>query len=55
MPDPTQFDPDQIWVALDHGEMVVLDGATLVLDDQEFPSVVLRLAPWRAKSVARVL
>ena len=42
-------------VVLDHGEVVELDGGTLVLDGQEFPSVVLRLAPWRARSVARVL
>ena len=35
--------------------MVELDGGTLVLDGQESPSVVLRLAPWRARSVARVL
>jgi hypothetical protein len=56
MPDPTQFDPDQIRVVLDHGEVVELDGGTLVLDGQESPSVVLRLAPWRARSVvARVL
>jgi hypothetical protein len=26
-----------------------------MLDGQEFPSVVLRLAPWRARSIARVL
>jgi hypothetical protein len=55
MPDPTQFDPDPIRVALDHGEVVELDGGTLVLDGAESPSVVLRLAPWRARSVARVL
>jgi hypothetical protein len=42
-------------VVLDHGEVVELDGGTLVLDGQESPSVVLRLAPWRARSVARVL
>jgi hypothetical protein len=35
--------------------VVELDGGTLVLDDQESPSVVLRLAPWRARSVAQVL
>lgn len=28
MPDPTQFDPDSIRVALDHGEVVELDGGT---------------------------
>jgi hypothetical protein len=55
MPDPTQFNPDRLRVALDHGEVVELDGGTLVLDGQESPSVVLRLAPWRARSVARVL
>jgi hypothetical protein len=55
MPDPTQLDPERIRVALDHGEVVELDGGTLVLDGEESPSVVLRLAPWRARSVARVL
>jgi hypothetical protein len=55
MPDPTQFDPDPIRVVLDHGEVVELDGGTLVLDGEESPSLVLRLAPWRALSVARVL
>ena len=55
MPDPRQLDPDRLRVVLDHGEAVELDGGTLVLDGQESPSVVLRLAPWRARSVARVL
>jgi hypothetical protein len=55
MPDPTQFNPDRLRVVLDHGEVVELDGGTLVLDGRESPSVVLRLAPWRARSVARVL
>jgi hypothetical protein len=55
MSDRTQFDPDRIRVVLDRGEVVELDGGTLVLDGEEFPSVVLRLAPWRARSVARVL
>jgi len=56
MPDPTQLDPDRLRVALDHGEVVEFDGGTLVLDGtQESPSVLLRLAPWRARSVARVL
>jgi hypothetical protein len=49
MPDPTQFDPDPIRVALDHGEVVELDGGTLLLGGEESPSVVLRLAPWRAR------
>jgi hypothetical protein len=55
MPDPRQLDPDRIRVVLDHGEVVELDGGTLVLDSEESPSIVLRLAPWRARSVARVL
>jgi hypothetical protein len=55
MADPTQFDPNHVRVVLDHGEVVELDGGTLVLDGDEFPSVVLRLTPWRARSVARVL
>jgi hypothetical protein len=55
MPDPTQFGPDLIRVALDHGEVVDLDGGMLILDGKESSSVVLRLAPWRARSVARVL
>src|ERR687893_2733744 len=55
MSEPTQFDPDRIRVVLDHGEVVELDGGTLILDGEESPSVVLRLAPWRARSVARVL
>ena len=55
MPDPTQFNPDRLRVALDHGEVVELDGGMLALDGEESPSVVLRLAPWRARSVARVL
>src|SRR5947209_10579361 len=55
MSDPRQFDPERIRVVLDPGEVVDLDGGTLVLDGQESPSVVLRLAPWRARSVARVL
>jgi hypothetical protein len=55
MPDPTQFKPAQLRVVLDHGEVVELDGGTLVLDGEESPSVVLRFTPWRARSVARVL
>ncbi len=55
MAEATQFDPEHLRVALDHGEVVELDGGTLVLHGEESPSVVLRLAPWRARSVARVL
>ena len=55
MRDPTQFDPGRVRVALDHGEVVEIDGGTLVLGGEESPSVVLRLVPWRARSVTRVL
>jgi hypothetical protein len=55
MTNPMQSEPDRLRVALDNGEVVELDGGTLVLGDEESPSVVLRLAPWRARSVARVL
>jgi hypothetical protein len=50
-----QSDPDRLQLALDNGEEVELDGGTLMLGQEESPSVVLRLAPWRARSVARVL
>jgi hypothetical protein len=55
MTEATQFDPDRLRLALDHGEVVELDGGTLVLDGEESPSVVLRLTPWRARSVAQAL
>ena len=55
MPEATQFNPDRLRVALDHGEVVELDGGTLVLDGEESASVILRLTPWRARVVARVL
>jgi len=55
MTDPMQSEPARLRVALDNGEVVELDGGTLVLGDEESPSVVRRLAPWRARSVARVL
>ena len=55
MTNPMQFDPERLRVALDHGEVVELDGGTLALSGEESPSVVLRLAPWRARSIARVL
>jgi hypothetical protein len=55
MAEATQFGPDRFQLALDHGEVVELDGGTLVLGGEERPSVVLRLTPWRARSIARVL
>ncbi|HSV67959.1 MAG TPA: hypothetical protein VLJ59_18950 [Mycobacteriales bacterium] len=55
MTNSTQFNPERLRVALDHGEVVELDGGTLVLDGEETRTVVLRLAGWRARAVARVL
>ena len=55
MAEATQFDPDRLRLALDNGEEVELDGGTLLVGDEESPSVVLRLTPWGARSVARVL
>ena len=55
MAEATQFDPEWLRLTVDNGEVVELDGGALVLGGEESPSVVLRLAPWRARSVARVL
>jgi hypothetical protein len=53
VPAPAQFDPQRLRVALDHGETVELDGGTLVCDNETLPTVLLRLAPWRARALAR--
>jgi hypothetical protein len=42
----TQSGPEHLRLALDRGEVVELDGGTLVLDGEECLSVVLRVAPW---------
>ena len=55
MNDPTQFDAGRVRLALDHGEVVELDGGTLILDGEESASVVLRLTPWRARALSWVL
>lgn len=55
MAEATHFEPERLRLTLDNGEEVELDGGTLVLEGEESPSVLLRLAPWRARSVARVL
>jgi hypothetical protein len=47
MTNPMQSDPDRLRLVLDNGEEVELDGGTLVLSDEESPSVLLRLGPWR--------
>lgn len=55
MPNPTQPDPARLRVTLDQGEVVELDGATLRLDSGEAPSLLLRMAAPRARTVARIL
>jgi hypothetical protein len=55
MAEATQFNAERLRLVLDNGEEVELDGGTLALGDEESPSVMLRLAPWRARSMARVL
>ncbi|MDQ3764780.1 MAG: hypothetical protein M3460_25620 [Actinomycetota bacterium] len=55
MANPMQSDPGRLRLALDNGEEVELDGGTLALGEEQSPSVLVRLAPWRARSVARVL
>jgi hypothetical protein len=50
-----QPDIEHIRVLLDHGETVELDGGTIVVDGETAGTVLLRLCPWRARSLARVL
>jgi hypothetical protein len=46
MAEATPFDPDQLRMALDHGEVVELDGGTLVLDGEDSCGVpVCRFTP----------
>lgn len=55
MAEATQPGRDAVRVALDNGEVVELDGGTVTVDGQVSPSVLLRLVPWRARSLARAL
>jgi hypothetical protein len=40
---------------LEHGEVVEQDGSSVILDDEQSASVVLRLTPWRARALSWVL
>jgi len=42
-------------VTLERGDVVELDGGTLVINDEQTPSILLRLTAWRARSMARML
>jgi hypothetical protein len=55
MAEGRQFDSDRPRVELDHGDVVELDGGTIAVNGEQDPSVVLRLTPWRARSLARAL
>jgi hypothetical protein len=55
MTDPTERGAERLQVPLDHGDAVELDGGVLTVDGEASPSVLLRLAPWRARSLAHVL
>jgi hypothetical protein len=55
MTDPIESDADHLRVLLDHGEIVELDGGTLIVDGEAVGSVLLRLLPWRARTLSRVL
>ena len=55
MTDPIESDPYHLRVLLDHGEVVELDGGTLTVDGEVAGSVLLRLVPWRARTLSRVL
>jgi hypothetical protein len=55
MTDPIESDADHLRVLLDHGEVVELDGGTLTVDGEVAGSVLLRLVPWRARTLSRVL
>jgi hypothetical protein len=50
-------EPERFWLAMDDGELVEVDGST-VLDEEsgrEVPAVVLRMPLWRAHSLGHVL
>jgi hypothetical protein len=56
MADPTQSEPDRVRLLLSEGDSIELDGGMLQLDAAEpSPSVLLRLVPWRARTLAHVL
>ncbi|HXT45928.1 MAG TPA: hypothetical protein VN748_17750 [Pseudonocardiaceae bacterium] len=55
MAEGRQFDPDRPRLLLDHGDVVELDGGIVAVNGKQDPSVVLRLTPWRARSLARAL
>lgn len=55
MAEGRQFDSDRTHVELDHGDVVELDGGAVAVNGEQDPSVVVRLVPWRARSLARAL
>jgi hypothetical protein len=57
MANSTEREPGRFRLAMDNGEVVEVDGSTLIDDDsgQTVTAVVLRLPRWRAHAVAHVL
>jgi hypothetical protein len=57
MANSTEREPGRFRLAMDNGEVVEVDGSTLVDEDsgQTVLAVVLRLPPWRAHALAHVL
>lgn len=56
MADPTQSEPNRLRLLLSEGDSIELDGGTLQLDAGDpLATLVLRLVPWRARTLAHVL
>jgi hypothetical protein len=57
MANSTEREPGRFRMAMDNGELVEVDGSTLVDEDtgRSVLAVILRLPPWRAHALAHVL
>ncbi len=57
MANSTEREPRRFRLATDNGDIVEIDGSTLVDDDsgQTVTAVILRLPPWRAHALGHVL
>jgi hypothetical protein len=57
MANSTEHQPRRLRLAMDNGEVVEVDGSTLVDDDsgRTVPAVVMRMPGWRAHALAHVL
>ena len=57
MANSTEREPRRFRLAMDNGEVVEVDGSTLVDDDsgQTVSAVILRMLAWRAHALGHVL